>query len=137
MSNAMKATADEVRKAGGDWIGAARNWLQWHTRNGEHVTWGSEDVLEPPMTVRQVEDIAACAVAADRNKRTADADEKKRIADALMAEGAQKIEELRQERDALAQVLRTIGYEAIGEAEASEHEVYESIVAMARAAVKR
>ena len=46
-------------KQGGKWLGAARTWLQWHTRNGESVTWGSQDVIEPQMTVKMVEELAA------------------------------------------------------------------------------
>ena len=44
---------------GGKWLGAARSWLQWNTRNGESVTWGSQDVIDPPMTVKMIEDLAA------------------------------------------------------------------------------
>jgi len=57
-------TANDLRKAGGEWLTAARSWLQWHKRNGARVTWGSQEVLEPPMTVREVEDVAAAAAAA-------------------------------------------------------------------------
>lgn len=52
---------------GGAWLGAVRNWIQWNKRNGSDVIWGSDDVLNPPMTVRQCEDMAAEAVCADRN----------------------------------------------------------------------
>jgi hypothetical protein len=54
----------ELLQQGGEWLGAARNWLKWHKRNGEHVTWGSDDVLEGPFTVREVEDLAAEVAAA-------------------------------------------------------------------------
>jgi hypothetical protein len=49
----------EYTKNGGEWLGAARNWVKWNCRNGEHVTWGSNDVLEPALTIRQVEEMAA------------------------------------------------------------------------------
>ena len=47
------------RYQGGKWLAAARTWLKSHTINGELVTWGSEDVINPPMTVRMVEELAA------------------------------------------------------------------------------
>lgn len=46
-------------KQGGKWLGAARSWLQWHTRNGDSVTWGSNDVIEPHLTVKMIEELAA------------------------------------------------------------------------------
>ena len=49
----------EYTKMGGEWLGAARSWVQWNCRNGNSVTWGSGDVLSPPLTIRQVEDLAA------------------------------------------------------------------------------
>ena len=49
----------EYTKNGGQWLGAARNWVKWNCRNGSHVTWGSGDVLEPQLTIRQVEELAA------------------------------------------------------------------------------
>jgi hypothetical protein len=58
----------EVKK-GGKWLGETRNWLQWNTKNGDSVTWNSDDEIRPPLTVRQVEDLAAHAVAADRTER--------------------------------------------------------------------
>jgi len=58
---------------GGPWLGAARSSIQrkrcWG--NGERVTWGSNDVIDPPLTVREVENIAADAVRADRQRPTA------------------------------------------------------------------
>lgn len=62
----MHKILEDMRKSGGTWLGAARSWLQWHTHNGDRVTWGSQDVLQPPLTVRDAEDIAAHAAAAAR-----------------------------------------------------------------------
>jgi hypothetical protein len=59
----------DLLKQGGEWLGAARRWLQWNTNNVDRVTWGSEDVLQPPFTVRQVEELAAHAAAAALNGR--------------------------------------------------------------------
>jgi hypothetical protein len=54
----------ELLQRGGEWLGAARNWLKWHTLNGERVTWGSGDLVEPQLSVRQIEDLAAEVAAA-------------------------------------------------------------------------
>lgn len=62
-----KMTAHELlRTRGGEWLGAARSWIQWNCHNGSDVTWGSDDVLRMGrnFTVRVVEEIAAHAVAA-------------------------------------------------------------------------
>jgi len=56
----------EILREGGSWLGAARTRLQSHG-NGDRVTWGSDDVIQPPLTVRQVEEIVAEAVAAFQN----------------------------------------------------------------------
>lgn len=53
----------ELLGKGGSWLGAARRYLQWNVRGGDTCTWGSGDVLE--MTVKQIEELAAHAVAAD------------------------------------------------------------------------
>lgn len=50
--------SDLLRK-GGEWLGAARSWIQRKAVNGERVTWGSNDVLEMSVTVSQIEDLAA------------------------------------------------------------------------------
>jgi hypothetical protein len=49
----------ELMRRGGEWLGVARNWIQWNCRNGESVTWGSRDVLERSFTVADIEQIAA------------------------------------------------------------------------------
>ena len=56
-------TAAELLREGGVWLGAVRSWMQWHKKNGSTVIWGSDEVLNPPMTVRQVEEVAAEAAA--------------------------------------------------------------------------
>jgi len=52
----------EFTKQGGTWLGAVRSHVQCKFRNGERVTWGSNDILEPHVTIGQVEEIAAIAV---------------------------------------------------------------------------
>jgi len=54
---------DLLHNRGGEWLGAARSWLQRRKHNGSHVTWGSNEELHPPMTVKEVEEIAAEAAA--------------------------------------------------------------------------
>ena len=60
-----------LMQTGGKWLGAAREWLQWHRLNGDSVTWGSSDVLRPPFTVRDVEELAAHVAAAAINEERA------------------------------------------------------------------
>jgi hypothetical protein len=59
----------DVLREGGEWLGAARNWIKWNAHNGSDVTWGSDAVLIPHLTVQQVEEVAAVAVATDRRSR--------------------------------------------------------------------
>lgn len=62
-----------LRKTGGNWLGRAREWIQRKAFNGEHVTWGSSDVLKlKHLTVQDIE-LFAAEIAADaineHNKR--------------------------------------------------------------------
>lgn len=59
-----RVRGSDLLRQGGEWLGTARNWLKWHKRNGDQVTWGSNDVLEGPFTVREVEELAADVAAA-------------------------------------------------------------------------
>ena len=57
-----------LARQGGAWLGAARTWMQTRFKNGERVTWGSNDPLEgAPVTVADIEAVAACAAAAALN----------------------------------------------------------------------
>lgn len=60
--------AQELLRQGGEFMGEAHSWLQRKKLNGSTVTWGSQDVLQPPMTVSDVEEVAAYAAAAERNR---------------------------------------------------------------------
>ena len=53
-------------KSGGKWLGAARSWMQVHRRNS--VTWGSDDIMRPPMTARDMEDFAKSVAATAMNE---------------------------------------------------------------------
>lgn len=48
----------DLNRRGGSWLAKARSWIQRHCRNGERVTWGSNDILQHEFTVYDVEDIA-------------------------------------------------------------------------------
>jgi hypothetical protein len=58
----------ELLRKGGAWLGEARAWVQRKKLNGLRVTWGTNDVLEPPVTISEVEEIAAYAAAAEINR---------------------------------------------------------------------
>ncbi len=46
--------------SGGKWLGSARSWIQWHARNGDDVTWGSDNVLKlKSLCVSDIEAFAA------------------------------------------------------------------------------
>jgi len=64
-------TAQDMLKEGGDWLGAARQWIQWNCNNGSTVTWGSNEQLSSRQgfTPAVVEEIAAEAVAAYINSK--------------------------------------------------------------------
>jgi hypothetical protein len=64
MSSGETPNPLDLKRQGGRWLGEARGWLQWNTRNGDRVTWGSDDVIQPPLTVRDIEDLAAHVAAA-------------------------------------------------------------------------
>jgi hypothetical protein len=50
-----------LHNKGGYWIGLLRSKVQTMFRNGEHVDWGSNDILEPHATIRNVEELGAYA----------------------------------------------------------------------------
>lgn len=58
----------DIEMKGGEWLGAVRSWLQQHKLNGSRVTWGSAEELQPPMTVKDVEDVALHAAHAERKR---------------------------------------------------------------------
>jgi len=55
-----KVTMDDVMKTGGEWLGVARSWIQFHFINGSDVTWGSQDLLRGhDVRVCDIEQLAA------------------------------------------------------------------------------
>jgi hypothetical protein len=55
----FRISSFELLRRGGEWLGAARAWLQRRKHNGSDVTWGSDEELRPSMTAREVEELAA------------------------------------------------------------------------------
>ncbi len=55
---------------GAHWLGSVRRWVQQKKYNGSKVTWGSDDILHPPMTIRQVEEVSRVAAIAAGNELT-------------------------------------------------------------------
>ena len=63
-------TSAELIRRGGAYLAAARGYIQTRFRNGSDVTWGSDDLLEgAPITVRDIEELAAIVAAAAINDR--------------------------------------------------------------------
>jgi len=77
----------EVLHKGGSWLGDVREWMQCKIPNGEHVTWGSNDLLgsltvptQPAcFTVKDVEEIGAVAATAVYNEIGCGPDEVQRL----------------------------------------------------------
>jgi len=65
-----KTTGFEVMQKGGEWLGATRDYLKCHAVRGDQIEWGSTDMVIG-LCVRDVEEMVADAVAADRNARKA------------------------------------------------------------------
>jgi hypothetical protein len=58
-------TKEEFKKQGGEWLGKARSWIQWNCIGGDGVVWGSQEVLRPALTVKQLEEVAGEAAYAE------------------------------------------------------------------------
>ena len=62
-------TTYSTYQEGGDWLGTIRERIKNLFNNGDSVTWGSEDLLRPEPSIREIEELCAAAVATDRNER--------------------------------------------------------------------
>lgn len=52
--------SDLTHRAGGKWLGKARNWIKWKSHNGDSVEWGSNTPLKlTSLTVAEIEAFAA------------------------------------------------------------------------------
>jgi hypothetical protein len=71
----------EELRAGGDWLAAARRWMQSNVRNGDTLTWGSREPVQVAFgdLERLALAAASAAVAADRKKRANNAHVQRRI----------------------------------------------------------
>lgn len=47
----------DLMSGGGNWLGSARNYLLCNVRNGDNLTWGSQDIVN--ITVKQIEELAS------------------------------------------------------------------------------
>lgn len=67
MSEPVKGiSALALAARGGEWLGAARNYLQWNAMNGDNLTWNSDDEVRG-LTVRKIEEMASQIAAAAIN----------------------------------------------------------------------
>jgi hypothetical protein len=61
----------QLEQRGGQWLRAARTWVQWSIPRGDSLTWNSNDTIT--ITMKQLEElaveVAASAVAEDRLSR--------------------------------------------------------------------
>lgn len=55
---------DLLQKSGGEWLGVMREWIKCKFRNGETVTWGSNEYLNGNITVLEYERLASIVAAA-------------------------------------------------------------------------
>lgn len=70
----IETNREEIRASltfGGDWLRAARVWLQWNVPMGDQLQWGSNQPVT--LSVAQLEEfaleVATSAVEADREER--------------------------------------------------------------------
>ena len=61
---------DEV-KGGGEWLGAARTWLQSNVRNGDSMNWSSMEQVSVPFCDFEdfAREVAIAAIKQDRKRR--------------------------------------------------------------------
>lgn len=72
LKEAESPTASELLRRGGEWLGAARNWLRRHMQTGplgegslpSESDWRNVDEIRPTFTVAMVEDLASEVAAA-------------------------------------------------------------------------
>lgn len=70
LAHDVELTATELlEKRGGNWLGYVREWIKCNARNGEHVTWGSHDLLHlRSLSTYDIEHLAAGIAAAAGNQ---------------------------------------------------------------------
>ena len=66
-----KLELDNELKKGGEWLGAARSWMQHNIKDGDTLTWSSNKHVS--VRFNQLEEfarkVAVAAILEDRNKR--------------------------------------------------------------------
>lgn len=60
----------EELKGGGEWLGAARSWMQGNIQRGDTICWGSGDLVSIPFCKLEefARHVAIAAVDEDRRK---------------------------------------------------------------------
>lgn len=60
----------EELKSGGDWLGAARRWMQSNIHRGDTLCWSSGEMVSMPFCKLEelAQKVAIAAVAEDRRK---------------------------------------------------------------------
>lgn len=66
-----KEVHDEI-KGGGEWLGAARTWLQNNVSGGDRLNWSSTENVSIPFCCFEdfARTVAAAAIEEDRKKRS-------------------------------------------------------------------
>lgn len=59
MIHNFKPFVCDFARCGGEWLGAAREWIKRSFVNGDTVYWGSQDILSGGVRVCQLEDLAS------------------------------------------------------------------------------
>jgi len=70
----MSELSDQVRSElsqGGEWLGAARNWMQHNIKDGDRINWSSTQPVSVAFCDLEAfaKAVAIAAVTADRQKR--------------------------------------------------------------------
>ena len=73
--------ATALLRKGGKWLSATRSWIQNNCINGDRVTWGSNEILFPRITIRMLEEVASEAAAAAVNEYIAELQAQKDMRD--------------------------------------------------------
>ncbi len=102
-----RVTPGELLRRGGEWLGTARSWMQRVAHNGGRVTWGSSDLLQASLSVRDIEELAADVASIAMSPQPSE----ERLANALRARWTAE-----QDRDSARSALSR----AVGEATDNE-----------------
>jgi hypothetical protein len=96
-------TPYEMLRDGGNWLAAVRGRVQTMFHNGSTVTWNTNDVLSPPATIANIEELGSYAAAAVANDMQKQLDASQKLCEIYFRIAASAIGELetRAKRDAM------------------------------------